>query len=150
RVDVVFVHRMRFEVALRATRELRAEAPPLLIRIVELAERVRDLETADVQLETLYRVPVVRLLLRERRHLRRKIVDERRLNQALLAHPPEDPHRDLAGAEPGLDLHADRTGDLHGLLATAEIVGVDLAMEPLRCRLRRRTSQRYTRVGRFK
>src|SRR5450759_703680 len=64
RADVVLVHRVRLEVAARAVLQLRFEASPLLDRIVELAEGVRHLEPADVELEPLDRVGVVPLLLR--------------------------------------------------------------------------------------
>ena len=87
---------MRLEVAGRAAGDLRLEAAALLGRIVELAEGVGHFEAADVQLEALDGVGIVGLLLRERRHLGRKVVDERRLNQVVLVQPLEDLGRDPA------------------------------------------------------
>src|SRR5262245_16939937 len=52
RADVIFVHRVRLEIAAGAARELRFKPPPLLRRIVELAERVSDLEASVVELAT--------------------------------------------------------------------------------------------------
>ena len=98
RADVVLVHLVRLEVAARAVLQLRLEPPALLDRIVQLAEGVGHLEAADVELEALDRVRIVRLLLRERRDFGRKVVDEGRLNQPVLAERLEDLGRDLARA----------------------------------------------------
>src|SRR6266851_247768 len=49
--DVILVHGVRLEVAAGAALELRLEAAALLLRVVELAEGVRHLEAADVELE---------------------------------------------------------------------------------------------------
>ena len=53
----------------------------LLDRIVQLAEGVAEFEAADVELEALHPVRVVGLLLRERRDGRRKLVDDRGLDE---------------------------------------------------------------------
>ena len=98
-------------VAGRAVGELRLEAAPLLRRIVQLAEGIGDLEAADVQLEPLHRVRVVRLLLRERRHLGREVVDEGRLDEVVLVQPLEDLGGDLAGAPPRLHLETELRGE---------------------------------------
>ena len=87
---------MRLEVAGGAVRELRLEPAALLGRIVELAEGVGHFEPADVQLEPLDGVRIVRLLLRERRHLGREVVDERRLDELVLVQALEDLGGDLA------------------------------------------------------
>src|SRR4051812_5405992 len=50
RADVILVHLMGFEVAARAIFELRFEPPPLLVRIVELAEGIGDFEATDIEL----------------------------------------------------------------------------------------------------
>ena len=84
RPDVVLVHGVRLGVALRALGELRLEAAALLGRIVELAEGVGHFEAADVELEALDGVGIVRALLRQRRDLGREVVDERRLDQLML------------------------------------------------------------------
>ena len=105
--DVVLVHRVRLEVAGRLSCELRLEPPALLRRIVELAEGVGHLEAADVQLEALDGVGIVGALLRERRHLRREIVDERRLDERLLVQPLEDLRGDLAGLPRRRDVDAE-------------------------------------------
>src|SRR5712692_3460781 len=66
RADVVLVHRMRLEVASRSILQLLFEAPPLLDGIVQLAEGIGHLETANVELEAFHRIRIVRPLLRER------------------------------------------------------------------------------------
>ena len=91
----------------RRSCELRLEPPALLVRIVQLAEGVGHLEAADVELEALDRVGIVRLLLRQRRHLGREVVDEGRLNQPILAERLEDLGRDLPGPVARLDLDAE-------------------------------------------
>src|SRR5262245_46716845 len=89
---------MGLEVAARAARQLRLEAAALLGRVVELAERIRDFEPADVQLESFHGVWIIRPLLGQRRDLGRKIVDEGRLDELLFAQAFEDRRGDLAGA----------------------------------------------------
>jgi hypothetical protein len=63
RPDVVFVHHVGFGVTFAPFLELLLETAALLQRIVQLTERVRHLEAADVQLEALDGVRVVGLLL---------------------------------------------------------------------------------------
>src|SRR5437868_6638261 len=63
RPDVVLVHLVRLGVSTCPLAKLVVEPPPLFHRIVELAERVRHLEAADVQLEPFNRVRIVGLLL---------------------------------------------------------------------------------------
>src|SRR5471032_740622 len=142
RADVVLVHRVRLEVAARAVLQLSFEAPALLDRVVELAEGVRDFEAADVQLEALDGVRVVRFLLRQRRHLRREVVDERRLNQPVLAEPLEDLGRDLAGAVSGIHLETELFRDGRDAIAIAQIGVRNVARELLRRRVPRRFAQR--------
>ena len=60
RAHVVLVHRVRFLVAGGPIGQLRLEAAALLDRIVELAEGVGHFEAADVELESLDRVGIVR------------------------------------------------------------------------------------------
>ena len=64
--DVVLVHDVRFGVPAALLFELLFEPAALFDRVVQLAERIGDLETRDVQLEPLHRVGIVGLLLRER------------------------------------------------------------------------------------
>ena len=106
RADVVLVHHVGFEVAGGPAGDLGLEPAPLLGRIVELAERVGDFEAADVELEALDGLGVVRLLLRERRHFGRKVVDEGRLDEIVLVQPLEDLGRDPPGAPPGVQLES--------------------------------------------
>jgi hypothetical protein len=83
--DVVLVHPVRFVVAALPIGELLLEPPPLLRRVVELAECIGDLEAADVHLEPLDRVRVIGALFGERRHLGREVVDEGGLDQRSFA-----------------------------------------------------------------
>src|SRR5678815_557357 len=50
--NVVFVHFMRFLIAAGSATELIFEPPTLLSRVIQLAERIRDLEATDVQLKS--------------------------------------------------------------------------------------------------
>src|SRR5687768_18024768 len=61
--QVVLVHPRRLEVAGRPQPRLRLEAPPLVDRVVQLAEGVRELASVREQLEALgeRRVPALRL-----------------------------------------------------------------------------------------
>src|SRR3954466_14924610 len=93
--DVILVHGMRLVIAAGAAGELSLEATPLFSRIVQFAERVCDLEPADVQLETFDGVGIVGLLLRQWRDLGRKVIDERRLHEFLFAQRLEDFGSDL-------------------------------------------------------
>ena len=93
--DVVLVHAVRFFVPARALPKLLLEPPALLDRIVELAEGVRDFEAADIELEPFDGVGIVLPLLRERRDLGRKVVDEYRLDEIALAQRLEDRRRNL-------------------------------------------------------
>ena len=95
---------MCLEVAGGFALELPFEAASLLGRIVQLAERVGDFETTDVELEAFDGVRIVGPLFREWRHLRREIVDERRLDERLLVQPLEDLRRDLSGSPRRLQL----------------------------------------------
>src|SRR5664279_766382 len=87
RANVVLVHLVSFFVAARAFVELLLEAPALLLGIVQLAEGVADLKSANEDLETLDPLGVLfglALVLREWRNRERKIVDEGRLNEVRL------------------------------------------------------------------
>src|ERR1700730_3768824 len=110
RADVVVVHVVGFEVAARAIGQLLFEPPALLSGIIELAEGVCHFETADEQLESFDRVWIIGLLLREWRDLGWKVVDKRRLNEALLTQRFEDAGRELAGPVTLLDLEAQCPG----------------------------------------
>ena len=77
RANVILVHLMRFQIAVGAILQLILKSSPLLHRIVQLAEGIRDLEPTDVQLKPFNGVQVVRPLLRERRHFRWKICTRR-------------------------------------------------------------------------
>src|SRR5215218_1107049 len=61
--DVVVVHCVRLLIPGGAVRQLCLEPPPLLRRVVELAEGIGHLEPSDIELEALDRVRIVRLLL---------------------------------------------------------------------------------------
>ncbi len=121
RPDVILVHLVRLEVASGAVRQLRLEPPPLLVRIVQLAEGVRHLETADVELEPLHGIRVVGLLFRQRRDLGRKVIDEGRLNQLVLAQPLEDLRRDLPGAAARVNLEPELPCKSSRRLALAQL-----------------------------
>ena len=82
--NVVFVHLVRLFVAARAFGELGLEALALIFGIVELAEGVADLESANVELEALHPVWLVRLDLRERRDGEREVVDDGGLDEVLV------------------------------------------------------------------
>jgi hypothetical protein len=84
-----------------------ASKRPLLHRIVELAEGVGNLEATDVQLESLHRVGVVGLLLRQRRHLGRKVVDECRPCEVVLAQRFEHLRGDLPRPAIGVNVDAE-------------------------------------------
>ena len=111
RADVVLVHRVRFGIARGPFGQLRLEAAALLGRIVQLAERVRHLESADVQLEPLDRVGIVLPLLGQRRDFGRKVVDERRLDELVLPQVLEDLGRDLPGTAPSARCNAEPFGE---------------------------------------
>src|SRR5436853_69728 len=82
---MVVAHLVGFEIACRAPFELGLEAAALLHWIVQLAERVRNLHPVNVELEALDGVRVVGALLRQRRDLGRKVVDEGRLDELIFA-----------------------------------------------------------------
>src|SRR5947209_18471009 len=63
RPDVIFVHHMRLFIATLALLQLLLEAPPLLFRIVELAEGVADFQAAYKDLEALHPVGFVLFVL---------------------------------------------------------------------------------------
>ena len=128
-MDVIVVHFVRLEVAAPAVPPLRLEAAPLLDRIVQLAERVRDFEAADVELEPLDRVGIARFLLRERRHLGRKIVHEGRLDQVFLAQGFENVHRDGPGAVARIDLDGEPARQRGRAIACAKVGVRDVAVE---------------------
>ena len=104
--------------------KLLVEAAPLLLRIVQFSEGVGQLHLAGVELEALHRVGIVRPLLRERRDFGRKIVDEGRLDQPVLAQPLEDLGGDLAGAVAGAVRNSGLEAELalHDLHRTARLV----------------------------
>src|SRR5262249_28453496 len=121
RADVVLVHLVRFEIARGARRQLRLEPPALLGRIVELAEGIRNLEAANIELEPLDGVWIVWLLLRERRDLGWKVVDERRLNQGVLVQALEHLGRDRAGAPARLNIDVQTPCERGGRIFSAQI-----------------------------
>src|SRR5215813_685202 len=84
RADVIFIHYMSFFVAAFAFRELLLEAATLLFRIVQLAEGVADLQSADKNLEALDPVRLVLFVLRERRDRDREVIQDRGLPEMLL------------------------------------------------------------------
>src|SRR5262245_19418990 len=128
--DVVLVHLVRFEIAALAVLRLRFEAAALLQRVVQLAEGVGDLEAGDIEVEALHRVRIAGLLLRQRRYLGRKVVDESRLNQLILAEPLEHFGGDLASAVArfDLDVQLSRHGG-HGV-GVPQIGVADLTVQP--------------------
>src|ERR1019366_1356411 len=85
--NVVLVHLVSFFVAAGAFAELLLEAAALFLGIVELAESVADLQSADEDLKALDPLGVLfrlALVLREWRNGQRKVVDERWLNEVRL------------------------------------------------------------------
>src|SRR6266487_1602124 len=128
-MDVIVVHFVRLEVAAPAIPPLRLEAAPLLDRIVQLAERVRDFEAADVELEPLDRVGIARLLLRERRHLGWKLVHEGRLDQVFLAQGFENVHGHGPGAVARIDLDGELARQRGGAIACAKVGVRHVAVE---------------------
>src|SRR5207244_9624122 len=80
RADVVLVNGVRRKVALLPQELLILEAVALFGGIVQFAEGVRNLHTADVELEALDEIRVVGLLLGERRDLERVVQNERGLD----------------------------------------------------------------------
>ena len=81
RLDVVGVAGLGLRVAGLALVHLHLEALRLLLAVVQLAERVRELHPADDVLEALDDRLVVVGGARERRQLDRPVVDDRRLDQ---------------------------------------------------------------------
>src|SRR5579863_4250150 len=79
--NVVLIDGVGGEISLFAQELLVLEPVALLGRVVQLAEGVSDLHAADVQLEALDKVRVVRLLLRQWRHLEREVDNESRLDE---------------------------------------------------------------------
>ena len=79
--EEVLVHGMRFLIAGRLRPHLLLEAAPLLLRIVQLGERVRDFQAAHEALEALRQLRVVRVRLRQGGDGRGVIGHEGRLHQ---------------------------------------------------------------------
>src|SRR5215813_12150372 len=75
---------MSFLVAAFAFGELLLEASALLFRIVQLAEGVADLESADKNLESLDPVWIILFVLRERRDRDREVIQDGGLPEMLL------------------------------------------------------------------
>ncbi len=78
RADVVGVDSLGLGVAPFLERGLRLETPQLLDRVVQLAERVRELAAGNDQLEAFGERGVVAVRARERRDLERVVAHERR------------------------------------------------------------------------
>src|SRR5687768_8194554 len=146
--DVVLVHGVRFLVAGVTPGELRLEPAALFGRVVQLTERVRHFEAADVELEPLDGIRIVRLLLRERRHLGRKVVDECGLDEIVFVQPLEDLGRHPAGAPRSLQLDAEFSRNRRGLLRIAQVRIGDVPSQPLGRFLPRAVTQRQPAVGR--
>ena len=84
RPHVGLVERLRLLVAAPQLLGLLLEAAALLVGVVELGERVGDLEAADVGLPALDQALLGAVALGERRHLDRVVEDEGRLDQGRL------------------------------------------------------------------
>ena len=82
RLDVVGVALLRLDVAGRALGLLEREPLRLLLRVVDLGERVAELDAAGEVLEALDDRRVVVGRARERRQLDRVVVEDRRLDRA--------------------------------------------------------------------
>ena len=149
RADVVLVHRVRFLIALRALGELRLEAAALLHRIGQLAERIRQLEAADIQLEALHRIRIVLALLRQRRDLGREVVDERRLDQRVLPEVLEDIRRDAPRPRVLHHRHAELRGQRRRGLRAPQLHRAHVDAQLLGRRLRRRLAHRQPPVRRL-
>src|SRR5687767_5682968 len=144
RPDVILVHSMSFLVAPGSLPKLILEAPLLLGGIVQLAECIGELEAGHVQLEPFDRLRVIGPLLRERRHLGRKVIDERGLNEIGLAKCLEDFRGDFARPHRRIDVDAQLRCERRRFFARAEIARVDrLPQAPRRC-LPRRLAQRQS------
>jgi len=74
----IFVDRIGHAIACLLLRLVRAEAPALRAGIGELAERIGELEAADIELEPLGKMRIAGLRPRERRHGDRIVVKNRR------------------------------------------------------------------------
>src|SRR5262249_28071201 len=96
------------------------EPPALLHWIVQLAEGVRHLEAADVQLESLHGVSVVGSLFGQGRDLRWEVIDEGGLNQPVFAQLLEKIGCEPAGAMSRLHHHAELTCQGGGGLTIAQ------------------------------
>src|SRR3954469_19179956 len=84
REQVRLVERLRLLVARRRVTDLLLEAPPLVVGIVELGERVADLHPADDRLEALDEALLGAVALGERRELDRVVEQERGLDEVRL------------------------------------------------------------------
>ena len=84
RVDVVLVERLGLLVARRGVTHLLLEARALVVRIVELGERVGELHAVGEGLEALDQPVVGAMALGERRELDGVVVQDRRLDQRRL------------------------------------------------------------------
>src|SRR5262245_17633146 len=81
RLDVDLVVGLGLLVAPGGLLRLRLEAAALLVRVVQLCERVRDLNAADERLPAFHQPRLAAMPLREGRELHRVVEDEGRLDQ---------------------------------------------------------------------
>src|SRR5258705_470238 len=85
--------------------------PRLLVGVVQLAERVGDLDSADERLPALDHALLGAVRLRERRQLDRVVDDEGRLDQLRLDALREQPVDELAPTLTGAGLRIHRRGE---------------------------------------
>ncbi len=134
RPDVVLIHLVSFFVATGAFAQLLFEAVALLLGIVELAEGVTDLQTADKDLEALHPVGVLfrlALVLGEGRDGEREVIDKRRLDEVRLGDELKDVCDRLAVGRSRIvwDVRVGRVVTVHhrgDLLRTGEVAHLRL------------------------
>ena len=97
RPEVILVHEMGLLVAPLALAELLVEPRPLVHRVVQLGERVRDLPAADDQLEPVDDLRPFVVAPRERRDVDRVFRDEGRPDDLLLGHLLVDRDQQIPG-----------------------------------------------------
>src|SRR6266404_4042494 len=84
RADIVPVDLLRRFVS--ALRDLRLKAALLIYGIVQFRKAVRNLHSGNVDFKALGHAGIIRLLLGQRRNVRRKFVQNRRLDQLVFGH----------------------------------------------------------------
>ena len=85
RPHIVLIHRVSLIVPPLPLLKLRLKPPPLIIRIVQLRERIPNLKPANIKLKPLHPIRLIRLHLRKRRHRKREVINNRRLNEMRLS-----------------------------------------------------------------